>query len=46
LNHYSHPKAFYFWNCLDALITLAVAAVVNGLLYPVFFKVDAGVKVA
>ena len=34
MNHYSHPKAFYFWNVLDGAIVYAIVAVSNGLLYP------------
>ena len=33
MNHYSHPKAFYVWNVLDATLTFSVLAVANGLLY-------------
>ncbi len=38
MNHYVHPKVFYFWNCVDALIVFPVVAVANGLLYPLLFK--------
>lgn len=34
MNHYSHPKAFYAYNILDALIVFSVVAVANALLYP------------
>jgi len=34
MNHYSHPKEFYFYNVLDALIVFPIVAVANGLLYP------------
>ena len=34
MNHYSHPKAFYFWNILDAVIVFTIVAIANGLLYP------------
>lgn len=36
MNHYSHPKDFYFFNVLDALIVFTIVAVANGLLYPRF----------
>ena len=36
MNHYSHPKDFYFFNVLDALIVFPIVAVANGLLYPRF----------
>ena len=36
MNHYSHPKDFYFFNVLDALIVFTIVAVANGLLYPLF----------
>jgi hypothetical protein len=34
MNHYSHPKEFYFYNILDAVIVFPIVAVANGLLYP------------
>ncbi|MFI5176405.1 MAG: hypothetical protein ACHQKY_16215, partial [Terriglobia bacterium] len=34
MNHYIHPKAFYIYNILDALIIFPIVAVANGLLYP------------
>ena len=33
MNHYSHPRQFYFWNVFDALLVFALVAVGNGLLY-------------
>jgi hypothetical protein len=33
MNHYSHPKDFYLWNLLDAVLMFAVVGVANGLLY-------------
>jgi hypothetical protein len=38
MNHYSHPKDFYFYNILDGLIAFSIVAVANGWLYPLFFK--------
>ncbi len=38
MNHYTHPKSFYFWNCLDAVIVFAIVGVANGLLFPRIFK--------
>ncbi len=38
MNHYSHPKDFYFWNILDALIVFSAVALANGILYPMVFK--------
>ncbi len=34
MNHYIHPKSFYIYNILDALIIFPLVAVANGLLYP------------
>ena len=34
MNHYRHPKAFYLYNLLDALIVFPLVAIANGLLYP------------
>ena len=36
MNHYSHPKDFYFFNVLDAAIVFPIVAVANGLLFPRF----------
>lgn len=36
MNHYSHPRDFYVFNVLDALVVFPVVAVANGLLYPRF----------
>ena len=33
MNHYSHPKDFYFWIILDGVFMYALVAVGNGLLY-------------
>lgn len=33
MNHYSHPKNFYFWIILDGILVYALVAACNGLLY-------------
>lgn len=33
MNYYSHPKDFYFWIILDAVIVFAIVAACNGMLY-------------
>jgi hypothetical protein len=33
MNHYSHPKNFYFWNVADSLLVFALVALANGFLY-------------
>lgn len=33
MNHYSHPRDFYFWSVFDALLVFALVAAGNGLLY-------------
>jgi hypothetical protein len=33
MNHYAHPRDFYFWNVFDALLAFTLVAVANGLLY-------------
>ncbi len=33
MNHYSHPKTFYFWIILDGALIYALVAVCNGFLY-------------
>ena len=33
MNHYSHPRDFYFWNVFDALLVFALVALGNGFLY-------------
>ena len=33
MNHYAHPRDFYFWNVFDALLVFTLVAVGNGLLY-------------
>ena len=33
MNHYSHPKDFYFWIILDSVLIYAFVALCNGLLY-------------
>ncbi|MGH2569555.1 MAG: hypothetical protein ACRDGA_14550, partial [Bacteroidota bacterium] len=38
MNHYSHPKEFYLYSILDALLVFPIVAIATGLLYPVFFK--------
>ena len=38
MNHYRHPKDFYFYNILDALLVFPLVAIANGLLYPLLFK--------
>lgn len=34
MNHYAHPKSFYGWNVLDALLMFGLLAFANALLYP------------
>jgi hypothetical protein len=34
MNHYTHPKSFYFWNLVDAAMVFPLVGVVNGFLYP------------
>jgi len=38
MNHYSHPKDFYFWSIVDAALVFPVVAIGNGLLFPWVFK--------
>jgi len=38
MNHYSHPKAFYFWNMLDAVMVYTLLAILNGFFYPILIK--------
>ncbi len=33
MNHYSHPKDFYFWIILDGVLIYALVAILNGVLY-------------
>ena len=33
MNHYSHPKNFYFWIILDGILIYALVAMCNGFLY-------------
>ena len=33
MNHYAHPRDFYFWNIFDALLVYALVAAGNGLIY-------------
>ena len=40
MNHYSHPKEFYYYSILDALLVFPVVAIATGLMYPVFFKTE------
>lgn len=37
MNHYRHPKDFYFYNILDGMIVFPLVAVANGLIYPRVF---------
>lgn len=46
MNHYSHPKWFYFWNILDAFVVFPIVAVANGLLYRRFMDNPVGVAVS
>lgn len=39
MNHYSHPRDFYLYSLLDALIIFPLVGLANGLLYPRFFRV-------
>ncbi len=34
MNHYSHPKGFYLWNIVDALLVFPFVALANGMLFP------------
>ena len=38
MNHYSHPKDFYFYSIADASVVFALVGLANGLLYKYFFK--------
>ena len=38
MNHYSHPKDFYFYNIFDGLIIFPLVAIANGLVFPRIFK--------
>ncbi len=38
MNHYRHPKWFYVWNMLDAVIVFTIVALANVILYPWFFR--------
>ena len=38
MNHYRHPKDFYFYNILDGIIVFPLVAVANGLIYPRLFR--------
>jgi len=38
MNHYTHTKAFYLYNVLDALIIFPIVAIANGLIYPWMFR--------
>lgn len=42
MNHYRHPKTFYFFNVLDGLLVFPIVAVANGLIYPLLFKEGSG----
>lgn len=37
MNHYSHPKDFYVWNMIDAVVVIPLVGIANGLLYPWMF---------
>ncbi len=39
MNHYSHPRDFYLWNILDALLVFPFVALANGLLFPRIFNI-------
>jgi hypothetical protein len=39
MNHDTHPKDFYLWNILDALLVFPFVALANGLLFPRIFKI-------
>jgi len=34
MNHYAHPRDFYFWNVADALVVFPIVALANAWLYP------------
>ncbi|MBL7994403.1 hypothetical protein JNM05_03440 [bacterium] len=38
MNHYSHPKEFYYYSIADGLIVFAIVGAANGILYKYFFK--------
>ena len=38
MNHYSHPKAFYVWNIVDALLIYSLLGLVNGCFYPIIVE--------
>ncbi|MCI0707813.1 MAG: hypothetical protein L0Y80_10065 [Ignavibacteriae bacterium] len=38
MNHYSHPREFYYYSILDSLLVFPWVAVATGLLWPLFFK--------
>ena len=38
MNHYRHPRDFYFWNMLDGVLVFPLVGIANGLIYPVLFK--------
>ncbi len=42
MNHYRHPKVFYFYNILDGLLVFPLVAAANGLLYPLLFRKSVG----
>ena len=42
MNHYSHPKDFYLYSMLDAVIVFPLVAVANGLLYPFLVRPEQG----
>ena len=42
MNHYSHPKDFYVYIMLDAVLMFPLVAVANGLLYPFLVRPEPG----
>lgn len=38
MNHYSHPRDFYIWNIIDAILVFALLSQLNGFLYPIVMK--------
>ena len=40
MNHYSHPKEFYYYSIADALLVFPVVAIATGLLHPMLFKAE------
>lgn len=42
MNHYRHPRDFYLWNMLDAVLVYSIVALANGLIYPRLFRERTG----